>query len=48
MIVVFNLAYMYETLGDVEKAVATYELALESDDPEAREQAKAIIAELKE
>jgi tetratricopeptide (TPR) repeat protein len=48
MIVVFNLAYMYETLGDVEKAVATYELALASDDPEAREQAKAIIAELKE
>lgn len=48
MIVVFNLAYMYETLGDVEKAVATYELALASDDLEAREQAKAIIAELKE
>jgi tetratricopeptide (TPR) repeat protein len=46
MIVVFNLAYMYETLGDVEKAIATYELALESEDPEAREQAKAIIAEL--
>jgi len=48
MIVVFNLAYMYETLGDVEKAIETYELALESEDPEAREQAKAIIAELKE
>ena len=47
MIVVFNLAYMYETLGDVEKAIATYELALASEDPEAREQAKAIIAELR-
>ena len=46
MIVVFNLAYMYETLGDVEKAIVTYELALESEDPEAREQARAIIAEL--
>ena len=46
MIVVFNLAYMYETLGDMEKAIATYELALASEDPEAREQAKAIIAEL--
>ncbi|MDB9802315.1 tetratricopeptide repeat-containing protein [Schleiferiaceae bacterium] len=36
MIVVFNLAYMYDTLGDVEKAIATYELALASEDPEAR------------
>ncbi len=48
MIVVFNLAYMYESLGDVEKAIATYELALASEDPEARDQAKAIIAELKD
>jgi tetratricopeptide (TPR) repeat protein len=47
MIVVFNLAYMYETLGDVEKAIATYELALASEDPEARDQAKAIIEELR-
>jgi len=46
MIVVFNLAYMYETLGEVDKAIATYELALASEDPEAREQAKAIIDEL--
>ncbi|MDA9286506.1 tetratricopeptide repeat protein [Schleiferiaceae bacterium] len=47
MIVVFNLAYMYETLGEVDKAIATYELALASEDPEASEQAKAIIAELR-
>jgi len=47
MIVVFNLAYMYETLGDVEKAIATYELALASEDPEARDLAKAIIEELR-
>jgi len=46
MIVVFNLAYMYETLGEVDKAIATYELALASEDPEASAQAKAIIAEL--
>ena len=46
MIVVFNMAYMYETLGEVDKAIATYELALASEDPEAREQAKAIIDEL--
>lgn len=47
MIVVFNLAYMYETLGEVDKAIATYELALASEDPEASEQAKAIIEELR-
>ena len=47
MIVVFNLAYMYETLGEVDKAIATYELALASEDPEASAQAKAIIAELR-
>jgi len=33
-------------LGEVDKAIATYELALASEDPEAREQAKAIIDEL--
>jgi tetratricopeptide (TPR) repeat protein len=46
LIVVFNLGYLYELSGDVSKAIATYELALTSDDQEAREQAKAIIAEL--
>lgn len=48
MIVVFNLAYIYETLGDLEKAKATYALALKSEDSAIREEAQNILESLEQ
>lgn len=47
MVVVFNLAYIYETLGQKEESIATYELALKSEDESTRAQAQEIIESLK-